>query len=85
MRRRSCSLVLRIGVTLVILGLAALHVLLPDLRIDGTAIALLALGLVPWLAPLLKSVELPGGVKIELRELEKAQEKAAQAGLLTVR
>jgi len=80
--RRAFSFLFRGGATFLALGLAILHLLSPNLRIDGTVIALFALALVPWIAPLMKSIELPGGVRIELRELEEAQAKAEQAGLL---
>jgi hypothetical protein len=36
----------------------------------------------PLLSPVLKSIELPGGLKIELQDLEKARTEANRAGLL---
>jgi hypothetical protein len=36
----------------------------------------------PWLQPLFKSVELPGGVKVEFQELNEVAKRADAAGLL---
>jgi hypothetical protein len=52
-----------------------LHMAIPRLAIDAVALSLLLLAVLPWLIPYIKSVELPGGTKIELRDLEKAAEK----------
>lgn len=50
------------------LAIALLHVLLPTVEIDAITIALLILALLPWIGPIFKSIELPGGIKLELRE-----------------
>src|SRR2546425_11491566 len=60
--------------------LAMAHLGFLKLSIDPTTVLLLALALLPWLSPLLKSIELPGGVKLDLREAEK---QAEEVGLLT--
>lgn len=75
---------LRQVVTLVALMLALGHILWPTLAIDAITLGLLVIAVVPWLAPLVKSLELPGGWKVELRELQAAAAKAKEAGLLTV-
>jgi len=56
--------------------LALVHMFWPSLAIDGITIALLLIAILPWLAPYLKTLELPGGVKIELKDAMKATEKA---------
>ncbi len=61
------------------------HTYAPDLTIDGTTVSLIAIAVLPWLAPLFKAIELPGGVKIEFQELVKAEVKAKEAGLLSSR
>jgi hypothetical protein len=70
-------LLMKIGVT----GGAALaficHLIWPNLSIDAVSLGLLAIGLVPWLAPLIKSVELPGGLKVSLQDV-----KAAEASVI---
>lgn len=50
--------------------------------IDLTTLLLLVIAALPWLAPIFKSLELPGGLKVEFQELEKAKEEASRAGLL---
>jgi hypothetical protein len=63
--------------------LAAAHMVWPAASIDSITLGLLAIAVVPWLGPLFKSIELPGGVKVEYRELQEAAEIADRAGLLT--
>jgi len=41
--------------------------------------------LVPWLAPVFKSLEFPGGWKVEFQELQKVAVRAEQAGLLAAK
>jgi len=62
--------------------LALIHLIFPDVQVDTTVLVLVLLAVLPWLAPILKSVELPGGVKIEFQELQKTEEQAHRAGLL---
>jgi hypothetical protein len=47
---------------------------LPDLKIDAITITLLFIALVPWLSPLFKSLEFPGGWKIEFKEMKEKME-----------
>jgi len=58
------------------------HLIWPTLAIDRITIALITIAIIPWLAPLFKSVELPGGWKVEFQELQKAKSDADKAGLL---
>ena len=55
--------------------IAVIHFLRPSLRPDTTYVAALVLAVIPWLAPLIKSVELPGGFKIEVQDLKEATDK----------
>jgi len=73
---------LRQVVTLGALALALAHLIWPTLGIDAITLALVALAIVPWLAPLFKSLELPGGWKVEFRDLQRVEAKASEAGLL---
>jgi len=61
---------------------AIIHLLWPNLKIDAVTVALITIATLPWLAPLFKSIELPGGVKIEFQELEQAKQEVESAGLL---
>jgi len=73
---------LRFGISLVALIIALAHILVPSLKVDAITLGLLVVAVLPWLAPLVKSVELPGGVKVELQDVEKAAEQSREAGLL---
>lgn len=73
---------LRLVVSLGALLLALVHVMWPQLSIDAVALALIVIAVLPWLAPLVKSLELPGGWKVEFQELQKAASRAESAGLL---
>ena len=48
---------------------------IPTLKVDSIAILLLILIFLPWILPYLKGLELPGGIKIELRDIKDAVEK----------
>jgi uncharacterized protein YutE (UPF0331/DUF86 family) len=73
---------LRQVVTLSALILAIAHLIWPDIAIDAITLALVVIAILPWLAPLFKSLELPGGWKVEFQELQKAASRADTAGLL---
>ena len=68
--------------SLLALGAAVVHALFPEIVVDGVTVALLAIAVAPWLGVFFKSLELPGGVKIEYHELKKAEEQAREAGLI---
>lgn len=74
---------LKIFVSIAASALALAHIFLPAVSVDIIGVALLLIALVPWLAPFLKSVELPGGWKFTFQELESATARAKDAGLLT--
>ncbi|TQK97341.1 hypothetical protein FB563_2304 [Streptomyces puniciscabiei] len=79
LRRRAAAVALTcFGVTA-----AVLHVLAPGLKIDGVTVALLAVAAVPWLGDLVRSIDVPGFVRIEFqdmrRQLEAAQRTANAA------
>lgn len=59
-----------------VLGLVV-RLAFPELRIDAVSLGLLALSFLPWLSPLIKSAELPGGIKIEFQDVKQAAEKVA--------
>lgn len=59
------------------------HLLIPWISVDWVALALFAIAVAPWLVPIIKSVELPGGLKVELEDLEKLESRARNAGLLS--
>ncbi len=71
---------LKVAITSIGLVTAAVHVWKPDLKIDSITIVLVVIAILPWLQPLIKSIELLG-VKLELQELkaEVAEAKGAAA------
>jgi len=73
----------QISITLVALVIVIVHVAFPNVTIDAITVFLLVVALLPWLIPLVKSLEFPGGWKVEFQELEKAKSKAEKAGLLS--
>jgi hypothetical protein len=75
---------LQVAITLVSAAFLLAHVYWPRLQIDAIAIVLLVLCFVPWLGNLFKSLEMPGGWKIDFSEnrFTKAAEVAEESGLL---
>jgi hypothetical protein len=75
---------LRVLVTFAALLLLAVHVAWPDLKVDATTAFLVAVALLPWLATIIKSLELPGGFKIELQDIKAATDKVmVNPGIVT--
>lgn len=70
-------------ITVSSLSLAIAHLKFPDVTIDAITLTLFIIAIVPWLAPLFKAIEFPGGWKIEFQDFIKAKEEAKNAGLLT--
>jgi|CXWL01.1.fsa_nt_gi hypothetical protein len=73
---------MRLYVTLGALSVALAHLLWPAMAIDAITLILVTIALVPWLAPIFKSLEFPGGWKVEFQELQKAVQRAEQIGLV---
>lgn len=72
-------------VSLGALLIALTHVIWPSLAIDAITLVLIVISIVPWLAPLVKTLELPGGWKVEFQELQEAASRAESAGLLAAK
>ena len=70
-------------ITIAAVGVAGAHLVWPNATIDGVTATLLLVALLPWLQPLFKSLQLPGGVKVEFQDLEKVAARADAAGLLS--
>jgi hypothetical protein len=65
----------KVCVSLLALFVLLGHVYMKTDRIDGTAVGLLAIAILPWLADLLETLELPGGWKFHFRGIEVEQTK----------
>jgi hypothetical protein len=51
------------------------HALFPSVKVDAFTALFLVIAVLPWFTPVVKSLELPGGFKVELREVKEAAEK----------
>lgn len=69
------------GVSGAAIAVALTYLLFPKIRIDAITVTLIGIAALPWLAPLFRSVELPGGIKVEFQELEAVARKVEAAGL----
>jgi len=54
----------------------------PSIKVDSITLGLLVVAVLPWLAPIFKTVELPGGMKFELQDFKEIEEKANKAGMI---
>jgi hypothetical protein len=61
---------LRAGITVTALLVILVHLIWPGLYIDAITVTLLFVGLAPWLSSVFKSLEFPGGWKIEFQEIK---------------
>jgi hypothetical protein len=82
MKRETLATIVSMAVSLTALTLVVLHASFRNLGIDITTVSLLAIAALPWLGSILKSIELPGVLKIEYQQLVKIGEEAAKAKLL---
>lgn len=73
---------IQISITLIALVLILLRIAFPSIQIDGITLTLLLVAGLPWLIPLLKSLELPGGWKLEFQDFQELKNKADKVGLL---
>ena len=69
-------------IPIVALLLAASHIVFPNIKIDLIIVFLVGLSMMPWLESLFKSVELPGGLKLEFYDLKRVELEAKDAGLI---
>jgi hypothetical protein len=57
------------------LFLAVVHLLRPKLNIDAITIVLIVVAALPWLGSVFKAIDLPGGWRVEYRELRRQQQQ----------
>lgn len=76
------GLALKIAFSVIALVLAVVHVAFPGLAIDFVTVSLLVIAGLPWIAPLVDALEMPGGWRFEFKDFERTKERAEQAGLL---
>jgi hypothetical protein len=73
---------LKYFISFIALLLISIHIIWPQVAIDGITLGLIVIAIIPWLSPLFKSLQFPGGVKIEYQDLEKTKRQIKEAGLL---
>ncbi|PKA99470.1 hypothetical protein B0O79_3181 [Flavobacteriaceae bacterium MAR_2009_75] len=73
---------IKIIITIIGVLLATTHLIFPKINIDLITVFLIAIAIVPWVESLFKSVELPGGLKLEFQDLERIELEAKEAGLI---
>jgi hypothetical protein len=62
---------LAIAISVTALVVAGVHLIWPELHIDAVTLALVVVAIAPWLAPIFKSIELPGGLRFEYQQIER--------------
>jgi hypothetical protein len=61
---------------------AIAHALDPSINIDSATMILIGIALLPWLGIFFRSIELPGGIRVEYDDVKQVENKAREAGLL---
>jgi len=74
--------VLGFFVSFVFLALAFTHQFVDAITIDSITVLLVVLAALPWVFPYLKSLELPGGLKLELKDALQKVEKVTSGAIV---
>ena len=71
-------------ITVVAIAAALIHAYRPSIFGDQSAVTviLLVFACLPWLGGVIRNVELPGGIKLEFRDLQEARKDVEEAGLV---
>lgn len=67
----------KLAISAAALGLIVTHLVWPKLKVDAVTLGLFAVLVLPWLSFLFKSVEFPGGLRVEYQDVQRAGEKVA--------
>ena len=76
-------MLLKIIISTLAILLTVAHLFITDFSLDTTALILLVISVIPWISHLLKSMEFPGGLKFEFKELQSTTDKAMKIGLIS--
>jgi len=71
------ALILKAVITVIAAVGLVVHIVFPSLSIDSISLGLLIIAVLPWLVPLVKAAELPGGFKIEFQDVKAAADQVA--------
>lgn len=61
--------------SIIFIALAIIHILFPNINMDIITVIFIIFAFLPWIFPYIKSLEFPGGIKIELKDTKLATEK----------
>jgi len=75
----------RIAISISCAVLAIGHLIWPHITVDSATLVLVVVAILPWLAAVIRSVELPGGFKVELQDVKAAAEKITGSKVPAVR
>lgn len=73
--RGRSAVILGVLITTSAIGLVALHVARPRLRIDGITVALILVAALPWLGSIFNAIQLPGGWRFEYQQFKQVVQK----------
>ncbi len=76
---------LQICISLIAVLLIVIHIAVPSIAIDAITLSLFVIAIVPWLHPLFKSLEVPGGLKFEFQDLQDIMNMVDEVGLIEFR
>ena len=76
--------IVRWAITLVFIGAAVAHTIVPFVTVDSVTITLLAMACIPWAGRLFTKLEIPGLLKVEGEALEKAGDRIVESGLVPI-
>lgn len=72
---------MRVLVTIGALLLALAHMIWPGISIDGITLTLIVIALIPWLQPIFKTLEFPGGWKVAFQDLQRTTQDQVRVTL----
>jgi hypothetical protein len=73
----------KIAISAISASILVAHLVWPSIKFDAAALFLISVCVIPWLGGIFKSIQLPGGTKVEFREkLIKALKKFESEGPL---
>lgn len=69
---------LKIAISFVGIAIIVARLINPNIKLDSPTLILVGISILPWMSSLIKSVELPGGFKIEFQELSQERKSAVK-------
>ncbi len=67
-----------VSISVIFIIFAYIHIAIPGFRFDTISLVFILMAALPWISPYLKSLQLPGGLKIELKDAKLATDKILQ-------